>query len=221
MAEGTGLRRKLQPISSRASGRLPVDMERQSFYRLEYKYYRLGFNGNHDQRSPDAKTTCLAEVGTRFEDPVANILTTDKRGYAYWAAPSNPYGEAAPSETLGIPPPMALGGPADPFYDISDPKIQAYLSLLRKASSRRIQSHSKQATNEVDPRDFSRPSSATTTADNLSNGVRPTPTPRNILSSSAPLITALHARDNPPMITAAAVPHANFSNEATIGHFTW
>ncbi|CAF9939064.1 hypothetical protein IMSHALPRED_001193 [Imshaugia aleurites] len=59
-----------------------------------------------------ANSDCVSIVGSTYNDYVSELLTTDNRGYPYWKAQTNPWGQNC-SQNLGsitLPPEQALDG---------------------------------------------------------------------------------------------------------------
>lgn len=58
-----------------------------------------------------AKTNCISTIGSKFNDP-AELMITDDRGYPYWKAQTNPWGQNGSqiTDSIAIPPEQALAG---------------------------------------------------------------------------------------------------------------
>ena len=170
----------------------------------------------------DSNTACLSAVGSSFNNPLAGLLTTDTRGYQYWKAPSNPYGGTISSESLGIPPPMALGGPEDPFYNDADPGVQSYLSqhfppsVVSQLAYRHAHHPNAKLSRKYEQNDLL----SLKSRHSLSDRSNPSPGSRISLLSSSQSTADLQRRTLSHPITSAIKPQ-DLSVEATIGDFTW
>ncbi len=75
---------------------------------------------------PGANTGCISTIGSIFKDPSTELLVTDDRGYPYWKAQTNPWGNSGSQyiESIAVPPEQALrGGNMNPLSVA--PTIQA------------------------------------------------------------------------------------------------
>ena len=64
-----------------------------------------------------ANSDCVSIIGSSYNDYVTELLITDDRGYPYWKAQTNPWGQNG-SQDLGsitLPPEQALGGAMNPL----------------------------------------------------------------------------------------------------------
>ena len=73
-----------------------------------------------------ANQECVSTIGSRFNDPVKELLVTDDRGYPYWKAQTNPWEQNGSQglDSITAPPEQAL--PAGAVNPLSAPaNIQA------------------------------------------------------------------------------------------------
>lgn len=75
---------------------------------------------------PGANTDCVSTIGSSFNDPASELLITDNRGYPYWKAQPNPWGQNGSQYVNGntIPPEQALPSDVNPL-DAASYIIQA------------------------------------------------------------------------------------------------
>lgn len=75
---------------------------------------------------PDANTDCVSTIGSSFNDPASELLITDNRGYPYWKAQPNPWGQNGSQYANGntVPPEQALPSDVNPL-DAANYIIQA------------------------------------------------------------------------------------------------
>ncbi|KAL9066628.1 MAG: hypothetical protein Q9161_007458 [Pseudevernia consocians] len=64
-----------------------------------------------------AKEDCVLTIGSEFNNPVTELLITDDRGYPYWKAQTNPWGQNGSLEvdSITLPPQQALAGAPNPL----------------------------------------------------------------------------------------------------------
>ena len=66
---------------------------------------------------PGENTDCVSTIGSHFNDPVKELLVTDNRGYPYWKAQKDPWGQSG-SQYMGsitVPPEQALDAALNPL----------------------------------------------------------------------------------------------------------
>ena len=64
-----------------------------------------------------ANSDCVSIIGSSYNNYVTELLITDDRGYPYWKAQTNPWGQNG-SQDLGsitLPPEQALDGAMNPL----------------------------------------------------------------------------------------------------------
>ena len=169
----------------------------------------------------DLNTACLSEIGGSVNNPFAGLVITDTRGFEYWKAPINPYGATVSSDSSDIPPPMALGGPDDPFYKYDDPKVQSYLSKFYPASivSRFTSSDAHHPAAKISSTLEQKYSLSSRSRQTLYDPPTPGPRPTRSLLSSTESTADLKGRDVSHPITSA-VKYQDLPDEAAIGDFT-
>ena len=64
-----------------------------------------------------ANSDCVSEIGTSFKNPATELMVTDDRGYPYWKAQPNPWGQNSSENltSITIPPEQALIGDVNPL----------------------------------------------------------------------------------------------------------
>lgn len=75
---------------------------------------------------PGANSDCVSTIGSSFNDPASELLVTDNRGYPYWKAQPNPWGQNGSQNVNAntIPPEQALANAVNPL-DVPSYIIQA------------------------------------------------------------------------------------------------
>lgn len=78
------------------------------------------FGGNVDVYYwpvPGANSGCVSTIGSDFNNPVTELMVTDDRGYPYWKAQTNPWGQNGSQDvnSITVPPQQALDGAANPL----------------------------------------------------------------------------------------------------------
>lgn len=60
---------------------------------------------------------CVSTIGSNFNNPVTELLVTDDRGYPYWKAQTNPWGQSGSPDvnSITLPPQQALAGAPNPL----------------------------------------------------------------------------------------------------------
>ncbi|KAL9137245.1 MAG: hypothetical protein Q9175_001552 [Cornicularia normoerica] len=66
---------------------------------------------------PGANDECVSTIGPKFNDPGTELLVTDDRGFPYWKAQTNPWGQNGSQdvESITLPPQQALTGAINPL----------------------------------------------------------------------------------------------------------
>ena len=61
-----------------------------------------------------ANSDCVSIIGSNFNDPVTELMITDDRGYPYWKAQKNPWGQQDSQnvDSITVPAQQALAGGA-------------------------------------------------------------------------------------------------------------
>lgn len=66
---------------------------------------------------PGANDDCVSTIGPKFNDPGTELLVTDDRGFPYWKAQTNPWGQNGSQDvdSITLPPQQALTGAINPL----------------------------------------------------------------------------------------------------------
>ena len=66
---------------------------------------------------PEANYKCVSTIGSIFNNPVTELLITDNRGFPYWKAQTNPWGQnhSQEGDSITLPPQQALNGAPNPL----------------------------------------------------------------------------------------------------------
>lgn len=61
-----------------------------------------------------ANSDCVSAIGSNFNNPVTELMVTDDRGYPYWKAQTNPWGQhdSQNVDSITVPPQQALAAGA-------------------------------------------------------------------------------------------------------------
>ena len=78
------------------------------------------FGGNVDVYYwpvPGANSGCVSTIGSDFNNPVTELMVTDDRGFPYWKAQTNPWGQSGSQDvnSITVPPQQALDGAVNPL----------------------------------------------------------------------------------------------------------
>lgn len=60
----------------------------------------------------EENSDCVSIIGSSFNNPVSELMVTDDRGYPYWKAQTNPWGQnnSQVVDSITLPPQQALDG---------------------------------------------------------------------------------------------------------------
>ena len=66
---------------------------------------------------PEANYNCVSTIGSIFNNPVTELLITDNRGYPYWKAQTDPWGQnhSEAGDSITLPPQQALNAAPNPL----------------------------------------------------------------------------------------------------------
>ena len=84
---------------------------------------------------PGANSNCVSIIGTNYKDAISELVVTDNRGYPYWRAQKNPWGQngSHSEDGITIPPEQAL--PAGAVNPLSAPTYIVQAREYRQLNS--------------------------------------------------------------------------------------